>query len=721
VSRSGVIDPTAPRALTAALPRLLTPKAVAVVGASQRGGRGTNVIVNLRDCGFAGDIFAVNPRYQEILGQPCVPSVRDLPVAVECIIVAVAADAACDVLEEAFAHGIRAAVVLSAGFGEGGHGGARGDRLRALAARGMCICGPNCFGLINVKAGMAAYSGPLMRPLRPGPLALVSQSGGLGATVFAPLMTDRELGFSHFVSCGNQLGATIEDFVEYFLDDPDVTVVAAIVEALRNPQKLAALARVAHSRRKTLVFFQAGRSAAGRRLTQSHTGALVDNSDILSAFLRRCGIVQTATHDELVEAVELFANAPRDAAIGRDVIVISGSGGGAAVAADMLDDAGVALAPLQASTRKAIAAVMPEFGSVTNPIDATGAMYDDDALLPKLFDAILAEPGRPAIAASVNARPAGNKHMRHFAETMAGVARASGRTLVAYQYSPLGGPLDTDVIRTLHAAQVPFLLGTSNAMRALRFLGQRGEYWARAGHHHDDGARHVKAAIAHGPWDFLAARRRLVASGIPVVEGELARSEDEAVAIARRLATLVAIKAEAPDLLHKSDVGCVRLGIAGDDAVTQAFRDVMANCAKAGFKNAAGALIQPMVSGVAEAFAGIIDDPLFGPAICFGMGGIFVEILADTAIEMAPLARDTALAMIRRVKAARLLDGARGRPPGDVDALADMLVRLGHFAATHAGAFRALDLNPIIVGPAGAGVVAVDIAVEERARSKEKP
>ena len=712
MSRSALIDPAAPRPLTAALPQLLTPKAIAVIGASQRGGRGTNVIANLRDCGFAGGIFAVNPRYQEVLGYPCVATVRDLPAAVECITVAVAADAACDVLEDAFAHGIRAAVVLSAGFGEGGHGSARGDRLRALAERGMCICGPNCFGLINVTTGMAAYSGPLMKPLRPGPVALVSQSGGLGASVFAPLMTDRELGFSHFVSCGNQLGATIEDFVEYFLDDPAVTVIAAIVEALRNPRKLAALARVAHERRKTLVFFQAGRSAAGRRLTQSHTGALVANSDILAAFLRRCGILQAATHDELVEAVELFANAPRHETIGRDVIVISGSGGGAAVAADMLDDAGVALAPLQATTRAAIEAVMPEFGSVTNPIDATGAMYDDAALLPKLFEAILAEPGRPAIAASVSARPVGNKHMRHFAETMANVARASGRTIVAYQYSPLGGPLDTEVIRTLHGARVPFLLGTSNAMRALRFLAQRGEHWARADRNRNGAANTVKAGVERGPWDFLAARRRLVTGGIPVVEAELARSEDEAVAIARKLAAPVAVKAEAPSLLHKSDVGCVRLGIAGDDAIKQAFRDVMTNCAKAGFKDATGALIQPMVTGVAEAFAGIIDDPLFGPAICFGMGGIFVEILADTTIEMAPLSRDTALAMISRLKAARLLDGARGRAPGDIDALADLLVRLGDFAVAHAGAFRALDLNPIIVGPAGAGVVAVDIAVE---------
>ena len=220
----------------------------------------------------------------------------------------------------------------------------------------------------------------------------MSQSGGLGANVFAPLMTDRELGFSHFVSCGNQIGATIEDYVEYFVDDPEVTVIAAVVEQLKNPRKLVRVAAAAHARRKSLVLFQAGRSAAGRIMVQSHTGALAGNAEILAAFLRRCGIVQVERYDEFVETIELFAVAPRDARSGREIVVISGSGGGAAVAADALADAGAPLAALDPSTRERIAAVMPEFGSVTNPIDGTGAIYDDPALLPKIFDAILPIP-----------------------------------------------------------------------------------------------------------------------------------------------------------------------------------------------------------------------------------------------------------------------------------------------------------------------------------------
>jgi acetyltransferase len=688
---------------------LLAPKAIAVVGASQRPGRGTGVVANLKAAGFVGEVFAVNPRYGDVLGYPCVPSVRELPPSVECIVVAVAADAACDVLEDAHAHGIRAAIVLAAGFGEGGHGHTRAARLRALANQGMSICGPNCFGLINVTSGMAAYSGPLARPLRTGPVAIVSQSGGLGANVFAPLMTDREIGFSHFISCGNQIGTTVEDYIEHLVDDPEVTVIAAVVEQLKNPRKLISVARTANARRKSLVFFQAGRSAAGKIMVQSHTGALAGNSEILAAFLRRCGIVQVDRYDDFVETIALFAIAPRDETIGDEFVVISGSGGGAAIAADAMHDADAPLATLHTATRERIAAVLPEFGSITNPIDGTGAIYDDPALLPKIFDAIIADPGRPVLAASLSARPAGSEIMRRFAKTFADGARASGRTVVAYQYSPLGGPLDGEIIQTLHSAQVPLLLGIANAMGALKYLPIRREYWTRAATEH---AEHTGLGAGDDPadWSFLSARKALIASGVNVVEAGLARSEDEAVALFQRFGTSVAVKAEAPGLLHKSDLGCVRLGCATERDVQDAYREVMQNARKAGFASDVGALIQPMTKGIAEAYAGIIDDPAFGPAICFGLGGVFIEILHDTVTEMAPLSRADALAMIQRIKAAAILEGARGRERADIDALADLLVALGQFALANRGRFRALDLNPIIVG--ASGVVAVDIAIE---------
>jgi acetate---CoA ligase (ADP-forming) len=684
---------------------LLNPKAIAVVGASQQPGRGTSVVVNLRDAGFGGEIVAVNPRYTDVLGYPCYPSVNELPASVDCLVVAIPARAACDAMELAFARGIRAAVVLASGFDDGAENGPLGTRLKALAHKGMAICGPNCFGIVNVKSGAVAFNGVVPEEMPRGPIALVSQSGSLGNFAFGPLIRDRKLGFSYFVSCGNQAGLTVEDYVEYFVGDPDVRVVAAIVEDLKNPRKLARVAEAARAQSKPMVFVQIGRSAAGRIMTRSHTGALAGNAEVMAAFLSRCGIVQADGYDEFIETVALFASAPLDAAGGSEVVLVSGSGGGAALAADHLDAAGLKLAKLSDATRERIRAVLPDIGDVTNPIDATGAVFYDPSIMSRLLEAVASDADRPIIATAVNAVPAPHDRMRRIASAIAGGARNSGNLVVAYQVSPLG-PLDGELVANLRDAQVPFLMGGASAMAALKHLPRY-----RAMTKDNKRATVDESKPAPLDWDFMNARQALLDSGVAVTDAVLVRSEDEAAAAFRRFGRAVAIKAEAPRLLHKSDIGCVALDCRSEAEVAQAFGTVIANARKAGFADAA-AIVQPMASGIAEAYAGIIDDPLYGPAIVFGLGGIFIEVLKDTAVEMAPLSHDEALRMIHRTKAAPVLLGARGRPRGDIEALAALLVNLGNFAAAHAGQIAALDLNPIIIKSAGEGVVAVDIAAD---------
>ena len=684
---------------------LLDPRAVAVVGASPRPGAGSRVIANLRDAGFRGEIYAVNPRYADVLGYKCVPSVRDLPDAVECLVIAVAAEIAVGVLEEAQARGIPAAVVLSAGFGEGGQLQERAQRVRAVAEKGMAICGPNCFGIVNVKAGAAMFSGVLPKGMEPGKVAIISQSGSLGNFAFSPLIRDRKLGFSHFISCGNQIGTTTEDYVDWLVDDPDVTVIACIVEALKNPSKLARAARRAHAQRKSLVFFHIGTSAVGKAMVRSHTGALAGDAEIMRAFLRRCGIAQADTYDQFVEAIELLAIAPFDETLGDEVVVVSGSGGSAAVAADCIEQAGIQLAALTPTTQEKVRAVLPEFGSATNPIDATGVAFDDPALLPALYEAMFSQPGRPIIATTVNV--VGVDRIRRLAGVIAETARKSGRTIVSYQTSPLG-PLDEEIVRTLHGAGIPVLMGIQNAMGVLKFLPQRRDVFSRAAPA-ASGEGVAPTNTAPLPQDFLCVRQRLVAANVPVVEAALASSAQEAVVLMRKFARPVALKAEAAGLMHKSDLGCVKLNCASEADVLSAYDDVVANARKAGCAPV-GVLMQPMVSGIAECFAGVIDDPLYGPAIVFGLGGVFVELMRETVTEMAPLDHDDAMRMITSVKGWQILTGARGRQPGDIGALADCLVNLSRFAIANTGRFRALDLNPIIVMPKG--VIAVDIAIE---------
>jgi acetate---CoA ligase (ADP-forming) len=684
---------------------LLDPKAIAVVGASQQPGRGTSVVANLRGAGFGGGIFAVNPRYTDVLGFPCYPSVSELPDSVDCLVIAIPAHAACDVMEQAFARGIGAAVVLASGFEDSDEHGPLATRLKALAQKGMAICGPNCFGIVNVKSSAVAFNGVVPQAMPHGPVALVSQSGSLGNFAFGPLVRDRKLGFSYFVSCGNQAGLTVEDYLEYFVADPDVKVIAAIVEDLKNPRKLERVAETARAQQKPMVFVQIGRSAAGQTMTRSHTGALAGNAEVMAAFLRCCGIVQAGGYDEFVETVALFASAPEDAACGNDVVLISGSGGGAALAADHLDAAGLKLAKLSGATGERIRAVLPDIGEVTNPIDATGAVFYDPSLMGRLHVAVASEPGRPIIATAVNAGPAPHDRMRKIAGAIAGAARASHNTIITYQVSPLG-PLDGDLVASLHDAHVPLLMGSASAMGALKRLSH---YRAMMGKAPSTAA--IATSAAPPDWGFMNARQVLSDNGVAIVDAVLARSESDARAAFRRFGQPVVLKAEAPGLLHKSDIGCVRLNCSTEALVADAYRAVAENAGIAGFGDAA-VIVQPMISGVAEAYAGIIDDPLYGPAIVFGLGGIFVELLKDTVIEMAPLSKGDAVDMIQRTKAAAALLGARGRPRGDIEALATLLVNLSRFAVAHAGQIRALDLNPIVVKAAGEGVVAVDIAVD---------
>ena len=688
---------------TQAMRALLDPKGIAVVGASQQPGRGTSVVANLRDAGFSGEIVAVNPRYTDVLGYRCYPSVKELPDTIDCLVIAIPARAACDAMEQAFARGIRAAVVLASGFDDDDENGALGTRLKALADKGMAICGPNCFGIVNVKTGAVAFNGVVPKALPRGPIALVSQSGSLGNFAFGPLIRDRKLGFSYFVSCGNQIGLTVEDYAEYFAADPDVKVIAAIVEDLKNPRKLERVAATARANGKPLVFVQIGRTAAGQVMTQSHTGALAGNAEVMAAFLRRCGIIQAESYDEFVETVALFAHVSLGAG-GNDVVLVSGSGGGAALAADQLDTAGLKLAQLSDATGARIRTVLPEIGGVTNPIDVTGAVFYDASIMGRLLEAVASDESRPIIATAVNAIPAPHDRMRRIASAIADAARNTGAPIVAYQVSPLG-PLDAEFVEILHRANVPLLMGAASAMNAIKHLPRYRTMAVQS----RAAAEPATAALPGS--SFMDLHRTLRDSGVAVVDAILARSESEALDAFRRFKAPVALKAEAPGLLHKSDIGCVRLNCASEADVAEAFRAVTENARRAGFPEAA-AIVQPMTSGIAEAYAGIIDDPHYGPAIVFGLGGIFVEVLKDTAIEMAPLSQDDALAMIHRIKAAPLLLGARGRPRGDIEALATLLVNLSHFAVAHAGQIKALDLNPIIVRPEGEGVVAVDIAAE---------
>jgi acetate---CoA ligase (ADP-forming) len=693
---------------------LMKPSAIAVVGATnKRVTRGNLVLKNIKAANFKGKVYAVHPNYDEIEGFPCYPSVTAIPGGVESVVAAVPAPGVADLLEESFETGVRGAVVLASGFGEAGHAEEeRVGRLRSLAARGMAICGPNCYGIFNLQTGAATFSGPLAEPMVPGSVALVSQSGGFSSLISDPLMEDRGVGFSFLVSCGNQVGTSVESYLEYFVEDPGTKVLAAFVEGFREPWRLEHIADRAHQLDKPIIVLKAGRTASGKRAALSHTGSISGSAEILTSMLNRYGILQVDGLDELCEAICLFAVIGKKPAPSREIIVVTGSGGEGAHVADAMEQVGLGLAPLTDETKSALASALPDFGAAENPVDGTGTMFENPELLPRLLSALL-HGSANLIAFNLGAHPPRGDFapMRGFARVMAGFSPEHEGRFIAYTTSTLG-PVDHGLADMLHSARIPLLLGTQRSMKAISLLLTYAERSGRRPISVSRPANPIEPKYASGVLSFLQSKALLETLGIRVVDTVLAKTAAEAIAAAGSLGYPVALKVESAQLLHKSDAGCVILGCKTAAEVSDAFAKIEANAATAGVPVIDGVLVQPMADKLTEMFAGITTDPILGPAIVFGLGGIFIETIKDTVTEIPPIDERLALEMIHRLRGKSVLLGGRGTEFADIESLAKVLVALGDLALTYKDTLVSADLNPLMVGRKGQGAVAVDALFE---------
>ena len=695
---------------------LMRPASIAVVGASQRVGRGTRVIANLQQFRYGGRVFPINPRYGEILGLPCYPDLAALPEPAELVVVAIPAAGVPDLLADAVACGSRAAVILSSGFGEAGPAGReRQAALERLAAeRGLLICGPNCYGVFNVRTGAAAFSADWAAPPRPGAVALVSQSGGFSHAIAEALGQQRAVGLSHVVSCGNQAGVGVEDYLEYLVEDPDTAVIGAYVEGFRRPERLRAIGARARERGTAIAILKVGQSENARQSMLTHTGSLAGAPEIVAAALRQAGFIPVASLNEMLDTLALLAAAGSRRG-GPRVAVLSGLGGECGRVSDAADRVGLDLPPLSTPTVDALRGAMPDFGTPRNPLDGTGAMYEDSAIFPRLIDTLLADAAIDVLAVNLRAnvpRAGGWAPSREFSRVIRDAARARPEKLVVAFSSFAGGDLDQEVVAPLAEAGVAFLDGTETALLALRhLLAHRGALagsGAVASPATDGAPPRPGAGGSLSTAEGLALLRE---AGIAAVETLSARDADAAARAADRVGYPVVLKVESPDIAHKTDVGGVRLGLADAAAVRRAFDEILAEVRRrAPGARVEGCAVQPMAAGGVEMILGVKRDPLFGPAVVCGFGGVLVEILRDVAVRVPPFDRAEAHAMLGELRGAALLRGARGRPPADVGALADAVVRLGALAAS--GRVRALDLNPLLVLPAGRGVVAVDWLIE---------
>jgi acetate---CoA ligase (ADP-forming) len=700
------------------LDRFFNPRAIAIVGASQDLDTiSGQPLKHLLAHGYRGALYPINPRYQEVAGVRCYASLAELPETPELALILVNAARVPDILRQCGAKGVPYAIIFSSGFSEiGGAGVSLQSELAAIAREhDIGVVGPNCQGMINIADRVYAGFGSVFNSdYEPGPVSMVSQSGGFGFSVMNLSSKDGGLGFRQMVTTGNEIGVSTLDFVEYFIRDPQTEIVAGYIEGLKDAGRLIGVGDQALAAGKPLLMWKVGNTEQGQRAAASHTANLGGAMALYRSVFAQKGIIQVEDIQDLVDYGRAFRSGRLPA--GKRLAIITISGGAGILMTDECIARGMQLAELEPATLEKLREFVPSFGSLLNPVDVTAAIFNDTTLMNRTLQAIVDDPGVDCIA-MINASLQGELARKIAAEI---VSVAGGTEKPVFLCWSARDVAAAEAYALLDAARLPHYKSPVRCGRALAAL----TWYAEAKRRHERERREQPLVIEqpelrralearHADLAEHEAKRVLAQYGIPVTEEALAKDAAEALAIARRIGYPVAIKVQSPDIPHKTEAGAVRLGIGEDAELEQAYEAVLANArAYAPEATIEGVLVQEMVTGGTEAILGITNDPLFGPAVMFGLGGIFAEVLKDVAFRLAPVTPGVAREMIEEIKGYPVLAGARGKPPADVDALADAIVRLSALALDLRGEVAELDVNPLFVMERGRGVKAADALIK---------
>jgi acetyltransferase len=680
------------------------PESVAVVGASRDPTKvGGSVVANLRAGGFEGRVWPVNPRADVVQGVPATASLLAIDGAVDLAVIAVPAAAVLPALKECVIKGVRGAVVISAGFREAGEAGrAREAELRAwLAAQPIRVLGPNCLGWIRPSRRLNATFAPGMPPA--GGIAFISHSGAL-ATAILDWARARRLGFSFFATLGNQADLTESDVLAAAAADAETRVIVAYLEGVADGRRLFATLR-ATTARKPVVVLKAGRSPEGARAVSSHTGALAGSDVAFDAAVRQAGAVRARSVEELFDLARGLASQPRPQ--GRRLLVVTNGGGLGVIATDAARDAGLEVAPLEAQVQARLRAVLPATASVGNPIDLLGDA--DPARYANALNAVGSQADGDAALVIMTVQAATDAV--GIARAVLGATRGWSRPVLA---ALVGGDRVAPGARILEEAGLPCYPFPEPAIQVLAGMALVAE---RTRADVPEPTRWATPTTGRAALDRLRAAGGerlglaeltplLLAYGVSVLTSRLADTPDEAAAIAGALGGPVALKIASPDIPHKTDVGGVTLGLTAPTDVAHAAALMLARIrARRPDARIRGLLVQPMAPPGKELLVGAVRDPQFGPLVMVGVGGIYVEVLRDTATRLAPVSPADALEMLDELKMAALLRGVRGEVPVDRTALAETISRFGQLVADCPDLLD-IELNPLVAG--GTGAIAVD-------------
>ena len=695
------------RAATASMKRLFEPRSVAVVGASRHRGKiGYEILHNLLGAGFRGKVYPVNPQTARIRGRKCYPSVRDVPGPVDLAVLVVSAAATEAAVDDCVARGVQAIVIISAGFRETGEAGRRREAaiLEKIRRAGIRMVGPNCMGLLNTdpRIRLNATFSPIYPP--EGRVALSTQSGALGLALLEHARR-LNLGISTFVSVGNKADVSSNDLVQYWAEDPRTDVILLYLESFGSPGLFARIARRV-ARRKPIVAVKAGRSQAGARAASSHTGALAESDAVADALFRQAGVIRTLTLEEFFDVATLLAHQPIPR--GRRVAILTNAGGPGILAADACEAQGLTMAPLDAATLTRLRAELPEAAGLANPIDMLASASPEQ--YQKCLRLLLEDSNVDGVLA-IFIPPIATGVEEVASAIVAGARGSPEKPVLATFLGEEGAPPSL--------GRIPSYPFPERAAVALARAASYGEWrreppgkTPRLPDVDRERAREVVDAALErgGGWlDPRQAETLLSGFGISTAPIRLVRTAEGAAEAARALGFPVAVKAVGPAIVHKTEVGGVKLDLADDAAVGEAFGDLRRRLGDAMTE----ALVQKQVPGGVEVIVGATFDPTFGPLILYGSGGTLVELVSDVAFRLHPLTDADVSAMLHEVRGTARLRGWRGAPPADEAALRDLILRVSALVEA-CPEVREMDLNPVKVLERGISVLDARVRVERQ-------
>jgi len=690
------------------LHRMLAPRSIAVVGASESEGNfGRRSVENLS--GYQGTVHAINPKYASVAGRPCVAGLRDLPAAPDCVVIAVPRERVEPLVEEAAAAGAGGVVVYASGYAETGieERIRQQERLAAIgrAAR-MPIIGPNCIGIVNhaLRCGLTFMPHYPEIPAITGNIGIVSQSGAMGYIfVQAPM---RGVGFTHYLASGNSCDVDVCDMASYLVDQPEVKTIAFLFEGLSDGERLIRLGERARDAGKTIVAYKMTAGEASQRAALSHTGSLAGTDAAYAAAFAKVGIVTVDNMEAVLEAAQFFAKAP--APSGKGPAVLVGSGGAGVIAAAKAEAAGMLLPQPDARVDAKLAAEVPDFGSTANPCDVTAQVLNRIDSFSRCMSAFLDHPDFDALVFPV-AYSHPKATMVRYAQVKEFSARYPGKVICPIWFPEwLEGPgsreYETD-------ERMAMFRSTERCMQTLAAWHRRAERaaWPAS-------ARLTTPAaldLVSGTMTERASKAALAAYGIRVTREALATDLAGAEAAAAQIGYPVALKIESPDIPHKTEAGVVRLNIHNASDLRHAYDEITGAAGRVQpAPRIAGVLVAEMVKPGLEIVIGASIDPQFGPLITVGLGGVLVELLRDVQVGLAPVTQAEARHMIDSLKGRQLFDGFRGAPPANIGALTDMVVRLSELIADHRERISEIDINPVLLTIDGGVAVDALLVVE---------